>query len=384
MVRGRMSALVLSVLILMIVAADGIAPVVPRASGVPRTSSVYGSAIAADSLANTQIGGTSCGCANLLTSFRFRADRSSPLAAIHIYLITDRSGYSGGSGGTINVTLQEDDRTSLHAPSGRVLAASTASLEAFPIVPFSDRPALVADALYHVVFRNVDPAPTENFVSVNSLYVTTAVTPRQPRYQDTDWAQLMNTGAGWVLRPQYTPILQLAYADGSVDGVGYVESWIEAAKTISGPERVREAFVVSGGDVRVSELAVRLGRLSGSAPLSIQLEDDAGGVILAANVPASSVVPVGSGDEPHQSWATVQLPTPLVLLDGGAYSLNLATAEDTAYLIHGIRKGSRVGFLAPTFFADGFAEADRGTGWVAFDPGWRGPLKEADLQFYLR
>jgi len=61
--------------------------------------------------------------------------------------------------------------------------------------------------------------------------------------------------------------------------------------------------------------------------------------------------------------------------------LVLSAAADTSYSIFVIRKGVSWGFAPTTYFSDGHAQYNPGSGWVAFDPAWRGPLDEGDLQF---
>src|SRR5207237_608309 len=78
--------------------------------------------INADTLGNTQIGGTN-NSSTSKTSYRFRAGQSANLTSIRVYFVTGHSGYSGGTGGKIEVTLQTDDGTTNHAPSGTILAS---------------------------------------------------------------------------------------------------------------------------------------------------------------------------------------------------------------------------------------------------------------------
>jgi hypothetical protein len=355
---------------------------VPSSSGA-----VFGPGIAADGLGNTQVGGTSCGCPNLASAYRFRAGQSSALLSVRIYIIKNVAGYSGGTGGSLEVSLQTDRSG---APSGTVLAstaiASAASLATFPVITFAAPATLTAGQRYHLVFRNTDPAPTVNFISIDGLYVAPPVlTPRQPRYDEADWAQLMNEGSGWVLRPEYTPILALAYANGAREGVGYIEVWVNASKAISGLARAREAFTVSGGDRVVASASIRLMRLSGGSPLTVRLAAADGTLVAGGTIPAAAV-PIGipGEDGGPLTWATATFAAPVALHDGAAYRLVLSAPADTAYSVFVIRKGVAYGFPGATYFADGHAQYDAGSGWVAFDPGWRGPLDEGDLQLYLR
>ena len=381
--RSWLAALSAIIVILAIVGSDVTIGNLPFATPAPpRTSAVYGPGIAADALANTQIGGTSCGCPNLRSSFRFRASGTS-LVAFRMYLIIEKDGYAGGTGGSVVASLRPDDGTPTHLPADTSLASVDVPLEPFPNVRLAEPVALEAGELYHLVFENTDAQPTVNFVSLNSLFADPPIVPRQAQFTDVEWAQLMDYGDGWELRPEYTPILQLEWADGRVDGVGYMESWIGAAKTVSGEARAGETFIVSGGDVNVSRVAVRLARLSGTGPLTIRLERGNGLRLAEGEIPASAF-PVGEAGSPAQStWVAWTVDPPVLLLDLHRYNLELSTNSETRYQVHVLRKGVTVGFRPPSFFGDGSARFDPGTGWVAFDPGWRGPLDQADLQFYL-
>ena len=292
----------------------------------------------------------------------------------------------GGTGGSMEVSVQTD-RAGL--PSGTVLASARIArggrLPLFPLVAFTEPPKLTAGQLYHIVFRNTDPAPTVNYLSINALFARAATSPHQPKYADSDWAQLMDSGNGWVERPDYTPILSLNYANGAHEGVGYMEVWVDASKSISGAARAREAFTVSGGDRLVGSVSIRLMRTSGSSPLAVRLEA-ADGTLVAAGAIAAADIPLGTpgnGGGPS-TWVTATFPSAALLHDGAAYQVVFSAPADTAYSVFVIRQGSAYGFPATTYFGAGHAQYDSGAGWVAFDPGWRGPLDQGDLQVYLR
>ena len=159
--------------------------------------------------------------------------------------------------------MRPDDGTAAHAPSGTVLASTTirtgnpVSIGYLPLVTFSSPATLTAGSLYHIVFRNVDPSPTVNYVSIDSLYVYgTTLVPRQPGLSDLDWGQMMNSGSGWTTRANFTPILDLGYANGVHGGMGYMEVWVRGYQRISGASlKVRELFTVSGADRTVSRVA---------------------------------------------------------------------------------------------------------------------------------
>ncbi len=358
----------------------------PTSTPAPVTTSssgLYGSEINADTLANTQVGGTNGGGVNTQVAFRFRATTSAALTSVRFYVIGTVSGYAGGTGGTLNVSVQTDDGSAAHVPSGHVLAQvsipNAASLHgAGALATFSSPATLTAGQLYHIVFRNTDPAPTVNFISINGTYVYgSTIEPQQPRFPDTDFALLMNQGS-WTTRENYTPIVSLTYANGVVAGQGYMEMWIHNYEPISGADQVRELFTL--GDSRtVSQAAVRLRRSSGASSLTLSLETASGTLLAQGTVPASSIpVSAPGGDNGGAVWALASFPA--TTLPAGSYQLVLSTASDTQYTIFPIRKGLDYGYGSTTYFADGQAQYTSGSGWTAFAdrPG------ESDLQFYLR
>ncbi len=366
------------------VATPAPAPTATPAPVATSGSGIYGPGINADTLANTEVGGTNGGGVNTQVAFRFRATTTSALTSVRFYVIGTVSGYAGGTGGTLNVSVQTDDGSASHVPSGHVLASvsipDAASLHgAGALATFASPATLTAGQLYHIVFRNTDPAPSVNFVSINGTYVYGAtIEPQQPRFSDTDFALLMNQGS-WTQRENYTPIVNLTYANGVVAGQGYMEMWIHNYEPISGTAQVRETFTL-GSSRTVSQAAVRLRRSSGSSPLTISLETAAGTLVAQGTVPASSIpVSAPGGDNGGAVWGLVSFPAAHTL-PAGSYQLVVSTASDTQYTIFPIRKGLDYGYGSPTYFADGQAQYTSGSGWTAFAnrPG------ESDLQFYLR
>jgi hypothetical protein len=174
--------------------------------------------------------------------------------------------------------------------------------------------------------------------------------------------------------------MQLNYANGDVGGLGYMEVWVGAAKTISGSRQANETFTVSGSNRSVSRVAVRLKRTGGSGSLRIQLETSAGSLIDECAIAASSFPTSGYG-----GWASCSFSTARTLSSGHGYRVVLSSAADTTYSLFVIREGSMYGFGAVTYFSDGHAQYNDGSGWGGFDqPGGSGNASQADLQFYLQ
>jgi len=356
---------------------------VPSPAGV---TGVYGPGVGMDSLNNTQVGGPN----NVSTSYRFRATTSSALNSVRVYVIGPTyAGYGAGTGGTWQVTVQTDDGTGTHAPSGTVLATTTFQPgDVFPVIFWSSPATLASGRLYHVVFKNVDPNSTANFASVNGVFMYQPTVPRQAAFSDVDWGQPMRSGTGaWSDRPNTVPIMQLKYANGVTGGLGYMEAWVRSDKSISGSAKAREAFTVSGPNRAVSSVSVRLMRISGSSPLTVRLETSGGALIEQGAIAASAIAigtPGDHGGSGHATWETYTFDTPRTLVSGQSYNVVLSAPSDTVYSIFVIREGSSYSFSPTTYFGDGRAQYTTGSSWGPFMQDGGGALDEGDLQFYFR
>jgi hypothetical protein len=210
---------------------------------------------------------------------------------------------------------------------------------------------------------------------------------------DTDLYNLVKQGSGaWdadaSLR-RITPMVAFTYANGRTQGQGYIESWHRKAKIISGASRARESFTVSGASRTVSSVSVRLSRVSGTSPLTARLETAGGTLIEQGPIPGSGSIGLrtnpGLDANQNDTWLTYTFATPHTLTAGQSYHLVLSSTADTAYSIYVIREGSSYGYPTTTYFADGRAQYDPGTGTFGpFTSLSNTPLDQGDLQFYFR
>ena len=352
-------------------------------------SSYYGPGIGSDGLGNTTIGPNK----NKI-SYRMRVRHSGYIAAIHAYLIMDHTGYWAGTGGAILVSIQTDDGTPSHNPTGQKLTSSLLTnpdavpvpIRYFPVFTFSAPAAVTAGEIYHIVFENPDTNPTANYVSVDSLYQAAAPRPSQPTITDTDCAVLLyadqgpSLGTVWQPRQGYTPIVQMDYDDGFTDGIGYMEAWVGAPQSISGSGSVREAFTVSGTSKVASSVAVRVARLSGSADLTVRLEAGDGTLIEQGTIAATSIP---SSTTATYFWASYKFSAPHTLASGQSYHLVLQSPSSTVYQAFPIRKGAYYGYKNTTFFPDGYAQFQQAGNWIGWTQWGVANRTDGDLQFYF-
>ncbi|HEY3348104.1 MAG TPA: Ig-like domain-containing protein [Nitrospirota bacterium] len=341
----------------------------------------YGSGLSMFSMQNTTVGYPK----NAVGDHRFIAGHTGSVASFKCYIQwnTQHAGYAGGNGGSYKVELRADDGTSNHFPSNTVLASTTFGnvfAKPFPLITFSAPAAVQAGQIYHIVWTNIDPSPSTNYVSINNFRCVptggaAVPVPKQPTISD-DFAVLANYGVGWVVIPAVTPIFQLNYTDGYCGGIGYMESRIGYPKTISGASVVRETFTVSGAGQTVSSAAVRLALSSGSGNLIFRLENGDGSVIEEVPVPASAATAA-------QNWVKATFKSAHALSAGKAYNLVLKTDSGTAYSAYTIVRGTGYGFSPNTYFSDGYAQYNTGSGWTGWSTSWDKDEKNTDLQFFF-
>jgi len=363
----------------------------PSASATPATGgSIYGSGIAIDTKNNFIVGGS----ALARLSHRFRASTTSPLLKIR-WAQRGGVGYAAGTGGSLRISVQADVNG---LPSGVPLASLTyrpdwpgGTWAPFEEQAFAAPATLVEGRLYDIVFENTDGSPATNYISVNDLLVYNyAYVPRQPALSD-DYAVLYARndayGGAWHLMPRDTADMDLTYADGTHDGMGYIEAMAAQAGYVTGTQMVREHFTVTGGARVVTSVAVRVMRSSGtgSNPLVLRLETGAGAEIESASIPYSSVVTGTVGDTSGGNWVTATFRTPHVLAAGSTYNLRLSTGSGVTYAVVPIREGtdsgvqSAVGFRSYRFTDGDGQKTLNGSTWTnlyAWSP--------VDLQFYFR
>jgi hypothetical protein len=355
-----------------------------------RSAASRNSTLAADSLANTRIGGPY----GTVLAFRFRSGWTGVVRRVRFYVVLNsdgRAGYSGGTGGTVRVALVPDSGGRRHVPEGRRLASATLdppSRDAWPLVRFRRADHVVAGRYYHVTFTNLDPHPARNYVSVNALVSHGHRGPAPPVLDGlgvllSDSADGGRTPGRWYPRVQrrgdrYAPILEV---DGGRRaqrlGVGYMEVWAGNPKPIGGGAMVRQLLAPAAGKaITGAWLRVRR-RYGATAPLQLRISLVSGGVLASGSVAARDV----TSDDP--GWVHVRFPGAIPLERAEQLALTATATADSAYEAFAIRKGTEFGFDPRTVFDGGFAQFTQGGAWVGWDQWGGRDLRTGDLQFAL-
>ena len=354
----------------------------PHAQPAPTAAGPYGTVLAADSKANLPVGPWG------RVSHRFVASTTSRLVSVRFSQRGGSGGYSGGTGGTMRITIQTDKGG---VPSGTVLASLSFSpgnpgggWTKFNRYSFGAPPSLTRGVTYHVVYQNIDSRPTANFISVNDIFAYNAANVLRPPALTPVFATLDQEDGYWAVKREYTPAVDLTYANGVHDGQAYIEAMVAQYGSISGSSRmVRETFTVSGGSRTVSSAAVRVRRTGGTSPLVVRLETAGGKVLRSASVAASAVGVSRPGDFGYsvsETWVLARFASPVTLANGARYNLRLSTASGTEYTTIPLREGTDSG-LASFRFTDGSGQrtTNGGSSWSNLYE-W----SPVDLQFFLQ
>ena len=338
---------------------------------------IYGPGVGYDVKANLWIGGSQ----GQKVAIRFKATTTSALNSVR-FVQRGGTGYSLGTGGTMTLSVRADDGAG--HPSATSLAQQSytpgnpaGAWEKYDPVTFSSPATLTAATIYYIVFTNTS---TSNYISVNSVYNYDTTPPRQPMFSDSEYGLMYTSGSWGAPEGRYTPVVDLAYANGTHDGQSYYEAMIANYATISGASNMaRERFTVSGGDRTVGSASLRLRRSGGTSPLIMTLETSAGAAIESVTVPAASIpVSAPGGANGGSVWVTANFSSPRVLSNGSSYNLRMSTASDTTYTTFPVRPGTSKG-LATYAFSDGTGQSTtNGSTWTDLYL-W----DHEDLQFYF-
>ena len=129
---------------------------------------------------------------------------------------------------------------------------------------------------------------------------------------------LYATPSTWNVQAGETPIFDLAYSNGTHDGMGYIGALIGNYGVVSGSTSlVREHFTVSGGSRTISSAAVKVRRTSGSSPLVVRLEKGDGTLLDSVLHPGLGHPGLGRGQHngerghrptsaPRTAWSTAR------------------------------------------------------------------------------
>ncbi|MDX1765606.1 MAG: hypothetical protein R3313_01490, partial [Candidatus Saccharimonadales bacterium] len=207
----------------------------------------------------------------------FRAPKSGNLTGVRAYLVGN-PGYASGSGGKLEINIWPTNNSDPLRPvrSGTPLSTTQYQLNysngyppsftaTWPLISLTANQPLTAGELYYVEFKNVDPDPVNNWVSVNAV---TALKEHQTvayHLPISDWSitwEAINGGSSTyydsskslypgTLDPDlhYFPSTEYKYQDGTFFGNVRLEpgNWGSYPHDINSSNPVRERFQIQDG-----------------------------------------------------------------------------------------------------------------------------------------
>lgn len=326
-------------------------------------------------------------------AYRFTADQSGEVDSIRLYYIvnTSKSGYANGTGGTVGMTVAPDDGNGLPDESrlfpGRAEAAF--GLNGGAIV--GDRSEYVRDTLfrrwefsepvpveagqdYHIIFQNLDPDPTNNYVSLDLVI---DLLPESLRGGDpipspatrNDYGFVESSSEGWRVADSHreghrqTPIFEITYTDGNTQGQGFMQYEARATFQLTGTAAIRTTITVPE-DRSVSELAARVGAQGGGSVI-LEITTMDGEVLRSVEAPTDALANYRSA-----VWAEGTV-DPLTLEAGTQYAFVVRAGQGYSGDVVPLQAGVNYGFAPKSVFPFGTAQTSPdGSSWT----DWRNGL----------
>lgn len=325
-------------------------------------------------------------------AYRWRADRSGTLDKLRWDINWHRSGYFGGTGGNMRVTLRSDSNGAPNQSSGGILwqsalfvgmanpPAGIERIEAGKIaIPINL--AVTKGTVYHIVWTNEHADVTNNWFSINNIHNHSLPLPYHPY---GPWQSIATLATN--PRNRWIPHFLLRYADGiyvgqpltdggstsviatvsnptagtTRDGV-FVEYW-GMQREIMGNWQIRQRWT-QDDTMTVTRARLRALRRTDSTAndlrIRVEREESGGGVTTLANVtvPASSITRANFDNQEGVIFpcVDVSLGGSVVLEAGKTYRMRVSTdASGTS--------GTRYGMTAP----NGGSRTTLNFGWGAW------------------
>ena len=168
-------------------------------------------------------------------------------------------------------------------------AASTTSGTGQNSQPYMEFPTpvpVVKDGIYHVVVRNADPDPANNWFNPDHIGSPPTGFPITPAQPDVDWSLLTSTTSGstWSV-PQvgggpreYIPNLRILYTDGFTYGCGNLDAYNNADDSVTATKWQRDTYYAPQA-MTLTHLNSMGYNISGTGDLVATIQNSAGATL---------------------------------------------------------------------------------------------------------
>lgn|GEM_PF-4747468 len=401
----------------------------------------YGNPQVMASLADTQVGDS--GNVTYANSVVFPFSKNLVSFRKYFIFVPGNAGgqgyYHGGDGGTIQFSLQSDDGSAAHNPSGLKLASSAHIFGGppepngsgglyegnappsgapgaiygcdetddanFRQVCFARPVAVTAGEIYHLVADNTGRNPDTDFVSMDDILTRNDTGDRDvhaPVYDDLDFRVSYRYNGEWIHRKEFVAIVEYQFDDGTSWGIGYMEvsptkdaPAERASKWLSPEQDIRQTFTPES-NFTAQKLNVAAMHYSGANTIDASIVDSSGTVLWTGQI---HDYPTGAlqgapgpwaGSEPiiQSRFRGVEFPQPIQFIANSQYQIILRSSGGS-YVIPGIRDG----FVSSKYFGSAttvngaafYGNASAGQ-WTTWELGQRESFLTHgffDISFYL-
>ncbi len=259
-------------------------------------------------------------------SYRFVAEHTGAVKTVRWENRTG-SGYSVGSGGTIQLSIQTD---SGGYASGQKLGttaayANAASLGNFPELAFTTQPQLTYGTTYHLVFEQL--TPNVGKVSVNDLHDWTPPPDGLVIFplEKSKLASIRYENSAWRVMPGYIPIYELTYTDGVAKGQCWMDGGRGCFQNIGGGNVARQTFTMWDTSVTVHGVYFAFFRTGSVGTVTISLTNSAGTALSTATIDGNQASTSTEGDNSPVHWLYAPI-GPTTFAKGGTYYVKFQAA----------------------------------------------------------
>jgi hypothetical protein len=319
--------------------------------------------------------------------WKFKAEESGYITGVRPYIRINRpkdTAYSGGTGGTCRLAIYSmvnglpASRISPYVSYRPGTYENPGTQSGFPhaqtpFLSFDPPVSVTAGARYYVVIDNTDPNPSTNFFSTNCLHqsnVTSESMQRNPCIANLDEGEILFSSNTWsTSRPHKSPIMNVFYQSGLVQGNGFTEVILPGLAgsldgKITSSQHIRQVFVspVTQNATAVN-VACRL--VSGSGEIIAELKDGSGSLLASAKWAHTEVPTSFTGWLPQRN-----LSSGVSLVSGQTYRLSFRVFGSGVMLTHCLRNGA----VADNDYGFDIKTTIRGRAEYSTDNGytWRG------------
>jgi len=322
--------------------------------------------------------------------------------------------YSVGNGGLQEVTLQTDDGTPEHNPSGTIIAKAKPyvpfdlPIRKWAIIDFESPGTVQAGQIYHLVYENLNPPPRlsglsareaqnapidKGAIALDGVTDGIAIDPLErhgPFLRNFPATLVKRSASSSWEDTNVTSWYSIVYTDGVEVGESYAHYQAVSAYRyeVDGNKQLRQEFTWNYPDISVDRIVTRFGYDKGAngKPMSIVVRNQSFSVVATATVKFDSKLKeVAQSDNSYVKRQTRhsvgELSDTVQLKTGQTYYIEYSAGSGAAYVmtpaIESLRKS---GTKDRNLWGDGLAKqsTDGGNSWVRLDE-----FPDSDIPMYF-